>query len=915
MTAPKLFLIDGSYLAYRSYFAFARKPLISKKGENTSAPFAFTRTLLKILDEEQPDYLAVVFDTSEPTFRHQTYAQYKATREKMPDEMAEQIPRVRQLLEAFRIPILEVPGYEADDVMATLAERAKKKGMKVYLFTGDKDLLQLVGPDVLIYKPGRSGDDIQILDEQQIREKWGVEPPQVRDVLALAGDTSDNIPGVPQVGIKTATKLVSRFGSLEKVLRHAQEVTPEIIRKNLQKFADQAQLSYDLVKIDKNVPVEVDWEALKRKEPDYGKLLPLLKELEFYSILERFQSENSNSQREKHSYRTVESRDELREFQKALSAQPAFVLDVETTHQDPLRSELVGLSFSWKEGEAYYIPVSQSEIGRPRSASPTLFDSPRPGKQIGLPAREVLDALKPVLENPAHKKCGQNIKYDMLVLARYGVRVRGVDFDTMVASYLLDPSNHQHNLDSLCLEYLNYRKVPTSELIGKGKKQITMREVPLEKISFYACEDADFTLRLWRVLEPKLKEAQLYELFQQVEVPLISVLKQMEWNGVALDVDLLRKLSFQIEEELIGLEKRIYHEAGQEFNINSPQQLAAILFDKLQLPTSRRTKTGYSTDVTVLEELAKIHPIPKLILEYRQLAKLKSTYVDALPRLINPYTGRLHTSYNQTVAATGRLSSSNPNLQNIPIRTELGRQIRRAFVPGKPDHVILDADYSQIELRIMAHLSGDERLLEAFEKNLDIHAATAAEIFDIPIDAVTQNHRRKAKEINFGIMYGMGKYGLASRLDISVEEAETYIENYFQKYPRVRAFIDKTIEEARARGYVTTLMNRRRYLPELQSGNRRMREFAERTAINTPIQGSAADLIKVAMIRIHEEFKHRGFRAMMIMQVHDELVFEVPESELEAVRKVVVRNMEGALKLRVPIRVDVGVGKNWLEAH
>ena len=916
MAQPKLFLIDGSYLAYRSYFAFARRPLISKKGENTSAPFAFTRTLLKILDEEKPDYLAVVFDTAEPTFRHQTYAEYKATREKMPDEMAEQLPRIRQLLEAFRIPILEVPGYEADDVMATLAEKAKKQGMKVYLFSGDKDLLQLVGPNVRIYKPGRQGDDIQILDEQWIRENWGVEPAQVRDVLALAGDTSDNIPGVPGVGIKTATRLVQEGGSLEEMLRHPEKISNPKLREKIQQFAEQARLSYDLVKIDKNVPVEVDWESLKVREPDYEKLLPLLKELEFYSILERFQKEQNDSDGGlKQDYRTVQTREAFDRFRQELAGQRSFVFDVETTHSDPLRSELVGLSFSWQEGEAFYIPVSQSQIGEKNPPAGTLFDSVSPRKEVGLPAADVLEALRPILEDPAYKKCGQNIKYDMLVLARYGIRVRGVDFDTMVASYLLDPSNHQHNLDSLCLEYLNYKKVPTSELIGKGKKQVTMREVPLEKISFYACEDADFTLRLRHVLEPKLKEAELYDLFMQVEIPLISVLKQMEWNGVALDVELLNRLSIRLEGELSRLEEQIYHQAGQKFNINSPQQLATILFEKLQLPTSRRTKTGYSTDVSVLEELAKIHPIPKLILEYRQLAKLKSTYVDALPRLINPHTGRLHTSYNQTVAATGRLSSSNPNLQNIPIRTELGREIRKAFIPGQPDHVILDADYSQIELRIMAHLSGDERLLETFEKDLDIHAATAAEIFDIPLDQVTENHRRKAKEINFGIMYGMGKYGLASRLEISIEEAEAYIENYFRKYPRVREFIEKTIEEARARGYVTTLMNRRRYLPELNSSNRRMREFAERTAINTPIQGTAADLIKVAMIRIHDEFKQRKLRAMMIMQVHDELVFEVPERELEIVREVVVRNMEGALDLRVPIKVDVGVGKNWLEAH
>jgi DNA polymerase-1 len=536
-------------------------------------------------------------------------------------------------------------------------------------------------------------------------------------------------------------------------------------------------------------------------------------------------------------------------------------------------------------------------------------------KSIGPPLAQVLPILKKILEDPAREKCGQNIKYDMLVLSRYGVEVQGVSFDTMVASYLLDPGNRQHNIDSLALEYLDYKKVPTSELIGKGKKQITMREVPLEDITFYACEDADITRRLQHIFEPKLKASELYELFQKVEISLIPVLKQMEWNGVALNVDLLRDLSMRMENDLIELEKKIYHEAGQDFNINSPSQLGTVLFEKMNLPKARKTKTGYSTDVAVLEELAKIHAMPKMVLDYRQLAKLKSTYADALPRIINPYTGRVHTSYNQTVAATGRLSSTDPNLQNIPIRTELGREIRRAFIPGKPDHLILDVDYSQIELRVMAHLSGDQRLLETFAENLDIHAATAAKIFDIPLDEVTQDHRRKAKEINFGIMYGMGRYGLSNRLDISFEEADEFIESYFQQFPDVKAFIDHTIEEARTNGYVTTMMNRRRYLPEIQSGNRRMREFAERTAVNTPIQGTAADMIKVAMLRIHDELQKGKYRSMMIMQVHDELVFEAPKSELDKVSKIVIDCMESALELKVPVRADVGTGQNWLEAH
>ena len=911
MSQKKLFLLDGSYLAYRSYYAFIRNPLITSKGENTSAVFGFTNSLKKLLKDENPDYIAVVFDTPEPTFRHKLYEKYKATREKTPEEMIEQLPRIRQMIQAFNIPILEKPGFEADDVMATLAQRGQKNGLKVFLLTGDKDLFQLVTTDIHIYKPGRSGDDLEIVTPEWVKEKWGVEPQQVRDVLALAGDSSDNIPGVPKIGDKTAKKLVNQFGSFENILAQKDQIEPVRFKETLENNLEQAKLSYELVTLDLDVPIDTSFDQLKRHEPNINDLINLFKELEFRYLVEEFKPE---AEKIEQNYKTILEIDQFETFIEELEQQEFFVFDLETTNKDPLLAELVGFSFSWKSGEAFYLPVMETELSK-NTTPATLFDSIPESKAVGFPLKQVLQPIKNILENGKKKKCGQNIKYDMLVLQRYGIHVKGVQFDTMIASYLINPSDPQHNIDHLCSEYLNYEKMPTTDLIGKGKKQITMREVPVDKVGFYACEDADFTFRLKELFEPKLKSAELFSLFQEVEIPLIHVLRQIEWNGVSLDEKFLKKLSVQMEEDLIELEQKIYHETGQQFNINSPQQLGVVLFEKLQLPTSRKTKTGYSTDVTVLEKLAKIHPVPKFILEYRQFMKLKSTYVDAMLSLINPFSGRLHTSYNQAVAATGRLSSSDPNLQNIPIRTKLGKQIRKAFVPGKPDHLILDADYSQIELRIMAHLSGDDTLRETFAKDLDVHAATASQIFDIPLEEVNQDHRRKAKEINFGIMYGMGKYGLSNRLEISFDEAEEFIDNYFQKYPSIHEFIENTIATVKKDGFVTTMMNRRRYLPEIHANNRRVQNFAERTAINTPIQGTAADLIKVAMIKIHNELEKRKLKSMMIMQVHDELVFEVPEAELDEMKELVKTNMESALELAVPVKVDVGVGQNWLEAH
>ncbi len=892
----ELYLVDGSALAYKAYYAFARNPLMNSKGENTSAVFGFTRSLLKILDEQKPEYLAVVFDRPEPTFRHKDFAEYKAQRAPMPDDMAPQIPRIKEVVEALGVPVLELPGYEADDIIATLARRAAERGMKVTIVSGDKDLAQLVNDRIRVYNPRKAGEEVEILDRKGVEEKLGVPPERVTDLLALTGDSVDNIPGVKGIGPKTATQLLKQFGSLEGIYENIENVRPERVKRLLQEQEEQAKLSKQLATVDADSPVEVALEELRVREPERERLVELFRELEFNSLLQRFSTNSAES--EEHDYRILRSRSELEWLVQALRRAGTFAVDLETTSLDPMRASIVGFSFSWKAGFACYVPVRGPA-----------------GERIEFTEQEVLQALKPVLEDPRLRKVGQNIKYDLLVLRHAGVELAGIHFDTMVAAYLLNPSERQHNLDSLSLEYLRYKKIPTSSLIGKrGKEQRSMDQVAVEVVGEYACEDADIAWRLYEVLEPKLREAGLEKLFHEVEMPLVEVLADMEYTGVKLDLAYLKEMSRQLESELRALEERIFEVAGERFNVNSPQQISKILFGKLGLPAKRRTKTGYSTDVRVLEELARQHELPRLLLEYRQLAKLKSTYVDALPQMVHPRTGRVHTSYNQTVTATGRLSSSEPNLQNIPIRTDIGRQIRRAFIPSSDDHVLLDADYSQIELRIMAHLSGDRRLRESFERDEDVHTRTAALVFGLETEEVTPEHRRRAKEVNFGIMYGMGAYGLAQRLEITPEEAQQFIAGYFATYPKVHDFIIQTIQKARRDLYVTTLLNRRRLLPDILSDNQRVREFAERTAINTPIQGTAADLIKVAMIRIWRELKRRGLKTKMIMQVHDELVFDVPKSELEEVKELVKREMEGAIQLDVPVKVEIGVGRNWLEA-
>ena len=905
MKDKRLFLIDGSAIAYRAFFAFQRQPLINSRGENTSAVYGFLRSLLKIQDDESPDYLAAVFDTPEPTFRHKLFPEYKATREKMPDEMRDQLPRIREMLDVMNVPVIEMPGFEADDIMGTLAKQAAQKEIDVFLVTGDKDFMQLVDSRIKIYNPKRANEDPEILDRAGVEDKVGLPPERIVDYMGLTGDTSDNVPGVAGVGPKTALELLKEFSDIQDILDNPDRISRASVRSKIEQSRDNALLSRQLVTIDTNVKLNIDFEALTSREPDAENAARLFKELEFTSLLERFHKSASN---EDVIYETIDTEAKLSAFIDALRKQKSFTIDLETTDLDPMKARIVGLSFSWSHGEAYYLPL-ETVLD---DGTGDLFEQK---KSSGLPRESTLDRLKPVLEDPSHKKCGQNIKYDMLVLANEGVRVSGLDFDTMVASYVINPSIRQHNLDALSLEYLDYQKIPTSELLGTGKNQINMVEVPIDKIAQYACEDADITQRLRVFFEPILAEYNLEELFKSVELPLIHVLMQMERNGVSLDLPFLKKMSAELEEELNRIMDQIFEMAGEKFNINSTKQLSEILFTKLKLPVIRKTKTGISTDVNVLEQLAKQHPLPAHLLEYRQLSKLKSTYVDALPKLVNPSTKRLHTSYNQTVAATGRLSSSDPNLQNIPIRTEIGRRIRKSFIPASKDYVFLDADYSQIELRIMAHISKDETLLKSFNDDEDVHRRTAALVFKTLPEEVSDDQRRRAKEVNFGIMYGMGAYGLSSRMDIPLPEAEEFITDYFAYYPKVREYIDETIAQARDVGYVTTLLNRRRYLPEINSENRRIREFAERTAINTPIQGSAADLIKVAMIKIADRMEKEKLDAKMIMQVHDELVFEVKRKDLDSMRALVKEEMESAIELDVPIKVDMGIGENWYESH
>ncbi|MBL7959835.1 DNA polymerase I [bacterium] len=909
--SERLFLLDGMALAYRAYFAFISNPLKNSKGENTSAVFGFTNALIKILEEEKPEYIAVVFDTPEPTFRHKKYAPYKATREKMPEDMAPQLPLVKQISEALGVPAVELAGFEADDIIGTLSVRAAKENIKAYMVTGDKDFMQLINDKIVMYNPLKKGIALEIVEAAGVKDKFGVEPHNITDMLGLMGDTADNIPGVKGIGEKTAAKLILQYGTIENLYEHIDDLKGKV-KENLIEYRDNAFLSKDLATIDTNVPIKIDFHKLKSGRKNYEQLIMLLKQLEFTSLIKKFTkkeedlfSDLSLTDPEKTEppqkklndrYHLVASQKDLNSLIKQLEKTDAFSFDTETTGIDPMQADLVGLSISFQEHEAFYIPVNGE-----------------------LPRETVLSQLKPVLENEKIKKSGQNSKFDVLVLKNCGIQVRGINFDTMIAAHLIN-SEKDVNIDALAKEYLGYTKIPTSDLIGTGRNQTNMQDIPHEKIAEYACEDADCVEQLKNVLSKKLKETDSDKIFDEIEMPLSSVLADMEYHGVWLDLKILKDMSMEFAKEIKKQEKTIFKEAGIHFNLNSPQQLGDVLFEKLQIQKlagiEKPKRTGktkqYATDVRILE-LYKSLPIIDSILAYRQLTKLKSTYIDGLPPLLNPKTGRIHSTFSQTIASTGRLSSSNPNFQNIPIRTDMGREIRTAFTPQLKNWVLLSADYSQIELRVMAHLSGDENLIQAFKDGEDIHTTTASLVFEIPKEKVTKDLRRKAKDINFGIMYGISPFGLANRIGMSQSDAKTFIQNYFAKYPTIKGCIDKILDQGKSSGFVTTLFGRRRYLPDLQSKNFTVRNVAERAAINTPIQGTAAEIIKIAMIHVDHAIRKEKLKSKMILQVHDELVFEVMPEEIDTMKSLVKEKMENAVKIKAPLKVDIGVGDNWLE--
>jgi DNA polymerase I len=959
---PRLYLVDGYALIYRAFFALISRPLISARGENTSAAWGVTKFLLKIIDQHQPDYLGVVFDAG-MSQRHEIFPEYKATREKMPAELEASIPRVRELIEAFRIPVLELAGYEADDVIGTLADRAADAGLEAVIVSGDKDFYQLLREHVCLLNPGRGGPaavEEEWVDMSNAHERLGVAPQHVVDYLGLIGDTSDNIPGVPGIGPKTAVQLIEQFGPIERILEHTAEITGKRAREALQQHREAALLSKQLVTIHRDLPVALDLEALQRTEPDRERLKRIFLDLEFHSLVrDHAAPATETAERRAASYELVRGAEQVGELVDRIRALGHVSVDTETSSSDPMRAELVGISFALQAGQAYYLPFTHRAGARSeeRGASGSLFgeDEEVGGKReegrgkrggrggeteagerddggaasFGNPQSAIRDPdavrnlpdlhspemapLVAMLEDAEVRKVGQNLKYDRLVLRRAGVTLRGIEFDTMIASYLLDPGSREHGLDALALKHLDHRTITYEDVTGKGKSQIPFAEVPLDAACDYAAEDADVALQLAERFRPEIERLGLDRLLHSIEIPLIEVLAEMEWAGIRIDERFFSDLSVRLRAELREIEQAIYREAGTEFNIGSNPQLREILFGRLGLPVIKRTKTGPSTDVTVLEELAaQGHTIPSLLMQYRQLDKLLGTYVDALPRMVNPETGRLHTSFNQTVAATGRLSSSDPNLQNIPIRREIGAEIRRGFVPAE-GHVFVSADYSQIELRILAHYSEDPAFVEAFRADEDIHRQTAALIFGVERDGVTREMRDRAKTVNFAVIYGIGPFSLAQRLGISNAEAKEFIDRYFERFPGVRRYLDEQIELARTQGFVETLTGRRRYIPEITSRNFNIRSFGERAATNAPIQGSSADLIKIAMIDIHRDIAEGRIRGRMLLQVHDELLFEAPRGEEEATLARIRERMEGAAELRVPLKVESGIGQNWLE--
>ncbi len=946
----KLFLLDAYALIYRAFFAMSKNPRLNSKGVNTSAVMGFLNSLYEILQKEKPTHIGVAFDVAGTAQRQAEYSEYKANREKMPDDLRDAIPYIIRLIEAFNIPVYGVEGYEADDVIGTLAKKAEQQGFLTYMMTPDKDFGQLVTDKILLYKPAKFGEPAQIWGPKEVCERYGIqEPKQLIDILGLWGDAADNIPGIPGIGEKTAAQLVGKYGSVENLIAHADELKGKQ-KENVVNFAEQGLMSKSLATINLEVPVKFDEEDLKAKEPDVPALMALFEELEFRTFAKRFledykmkhgvdsplppsqrgtdqptgasggsqqpnlfssnetfdlfhQGDNSgllefsdkdSAKTMAHDYKLVETDEDIKALVEHLSKQTQFVFDTETTNIDVYSAGLVGLSFAIKAHEAWYLSMPAE-----REA-----------------CQKKLELLRPLFENESILKIGQNLKYDISMLAQYGINVKGPLFDTMLAHYLLEPEQ-RHNMDYLAEVYLNYLTIPIEDLIGKGRMQKTMREVPVELVKEYAAEDADITLQLYEKLLPLLKENGVEKLFYEIEMPLVPVLSRMEANGVRIDTENLQQISEAFGVEIHKIEEEIYKAAGMPFNIASPKQLGEVLFEKLHIDEkAKKTKTGqYATGEDVLQKLSHKHPIIQMILDYRSFTKLKSTYLDALPALVNPKDGLIHTSYNQAVTATGRLSSNNPNLQNIPVRTEKGREIRRAFVPRSPEYTLLAADYSQIELRIIAHLSQDPAMVNDFNLGHDIHAATAAKVFHVPMDQVTKEQRSRAKAVNFGIIYGMSAFGLAERMELSRSEAADIIKKYFEEYAGIKEYMNRSIALARERGYAETILGRRRYLRDINGANSVVRGFAERNAINAPIQGSSADMIKIAMIGIHEELERLKMQSKMILQVHDELVFDAHLDELDALKAIVQDKMVNALPLSVPVIVEMNTGANWLEAH
>lgn len=920
----KLFvIIDAMALAYKAYFAFISRPLSTKKGEPTSAVYGFVTQLLKVLEDHKPDYIAVAFDSKEKTFRHERYEAYKSSREEMPEDMIPQLERIKQIISALKMPLYILPGFEADDIIGTAVKKAEKLSFECLAITPDKDYFQLITDKINIVRPGKSTDEVIIYDKQKVLDELGFEPKYMVDYLALVGDSSDDIPGVAGIGPKTAIPLIQEFGTIENIYKNLDKISKESVRKKLEANKENAFLSKELATIHTGVPLEFNFEDAKFEKPDFEKLREIFVELEFKSLYSKLLNIYGNSDvvktkiedeeivesrsfnKEDVDYKLISNSKELDELVKLLKKSEQIVFDTETDGLKPFEIKVAGISFCTEPKKAYFIPTI------PDSDGVGLFAQ---SNRTGIPIHEVSKKLKTVFEDKNIKKICQNGKYDIAVLRHQNIFVKNFYFDTMLASYVIDP-DQKHNLDDLAQKYLNYKPIPLSDLIGDKKEPSKIFDVDVQILSNYSAEDADITFRLYEKLDDELKRQKLNKVAYDIEFPLVPVLEEMEFEGIRIDPDALQQLSKDLEVLMDNYTQRIFQLAGTNFNINSTKQLQEILFEKLKLSTGRKTKTGFSTDARSLENLRGEHEIIDLILNYRQVAKLKSTYTDSLPNLINPKTGRIHTSFNQTGASTGRLSSNDPNLQNIPIRTDLGKEIRKAFVPRDKNHLILSADYSQIELRIMASICEDETLMEAFRKGEDIHRSTAALVFNVKPEEVTADMRRKAKEVNFGILYGIGPFGLKTRLGISQTHAKEIIDTYFRTFKKVKDFMDNSILFAKEKGYAETLYGRRRYLKNINSSNRVVRQFEERVAINMPIQGTAADMIKLAMIKIHKELEKRKAKTKMVLQVHDELVFDAHKSEIEDLKPIIKKLMEEAFPLKVPVVADIGVGENWLDAH